>query len=843
MVMNIYAYANKKTEAILKEFQVDIYNGLSTASAHDKLSLYGYNEAAFSSAAWWHVLIRQCKSSFIYLLLAAAVLAFFLGETIDSAMIVLFVAINVLLGFYQEYRSEQTIKLLKKYAVSYAKVRRNRKDIVIKAKELVPGDIIRLAIGDKIPADVRFLTAVNLTVDESILSGESLAVPKTAELARESVKTIYQAENLGFSGTSIVNGTALALVIKTGVDTMAGGIMRLSAQAKHQSGFEKGISRFSAFIIRLIALTLLFVFFVNIFLKKGAIDITDLAIFSIALAVSVIPEALPLVMTFSFSRGALKLARKKVVVRRLSAIEDLGGIDVLCTDKTGTLTRNKLAVSEIFAPDKARALFYANLNLAGNQGADELLDPFDIALLNSLPKNEKEKLETYALIGKVPFNPARRRNGALVKNKGQLEYIVRGAPEEIMPLSKNLDEKEIAKIEEWISAQGKNGARVLAVAAKKARKYDPENLEALENGLEFIGIISFTDPIKPSTAAAVAQAKKLGVAVKIITGDSREVAGAVAHKIGLIADCEEVICGNELLAMAEDDFASAIEHYAVFARISPQIKYKIIEALEKRHEVGFLGEGINDAPALKIANVSLVVDGASDVAREVADIVLLEKDLKVIVKGIKDGREIIANTTKYIIITLGSNFGNFYAVAIASLIIDFLPMLPVQLLLVNLLSDFPMIAIATDNVDERELETPKKYNIKDIVIIASILGVISSIFDFIVFALFYKISPEVLQTNWFIGSILTELVFIYSMRTKLVFFKTKLPSLLLVLLSVIAALSAVLIPFTQAGQMLFNFYKPSLNHLALIFSVVFTYFIATETVKLLYYRSIRKNSD
>lgn len=838
--MNIFLCANKKNEDILKEYAVAVERGLSADLAEERLQKFGMNEVVSGTVAWWHVLARQCKSPFIYLLLAAAILAFFLGEIIDAAMIALFITINIFLGFYQEYRSEQTIKLLKKYVVPFAKARRDGEDIALKAKKLVPGDIIRLAIGDKIPADVRFIKTVDLKVDESILSGESIAVEKHSDIIKKEVKAIYQAANLGFSGTNVVSGSATAIVLKTGADTETGGIMRLSAQAKHLSSFEKGISRFSTFIIRLIGVTLLFVFLANVFLKKGAVSFSDMLIFSIALAVSVIPEALPLVMTFSFSRGALRLARKKVVVKRLSSIEDLGGIDVLCTDKTGTLTQNKLTVSETFTGDRKQAIFYANLNLAGKKGESELFDPFDIALFAELGKAEKKELDGFDRVADIPFSPMRRRNGVLIEKGGKLEYVLRGAPEEIFPLAKNLDPKKIAEMKDWIREQGKMGSRVLAVAAKKVIRYDLDKLEKLENNLEFIGIVSFTDPIKSTTKEAIQQAKALGVAIKIITGDSREVSGAVAYKIGLIKNGDEVMCGDELAEMNEADFKEAIERYSVFARISPQTKYKIIETLEQTHEVGFLGEGINDAPALKIANVSLVVESASDVAREVADIVLLKKDLKVIIEGIKDGREIFANTTKYIVITLGSNFGNFYAVAVASLIIDFLPMLPIQLLLVNLLSDFPMIAIATDNVDARELEAPKKYNIKDIVIIASILGVVSSIFDFIIFALFYKISPAVLQTNWFIGSILTELAFIYSMRTKMAFFKAKTPSLILMLLSVLAVLATISIPFTRLGQELFSFHKPSFTHLILIFSVVFVYFIVTEIVKLLYYRPAKK---
>ena len=383
---------------------------------------------------------------------------------------------------------------------------------------------------------------------------------------------------------------------------------------------------------------------------------------------------------------------------------------------------------------------------------------------------------------------------------------------------------------------GNQGNRVLAVGIKKLKELKVDIVNE-EKNLEFQGLLSFIDPVKPTAFEAIKKAEKLGVDIRILTGDSREVATAVAYNVGLIKNKNEVITGDEFMSQTPVNQADSIEKYQIFARVTPEQKYKIIQLLQKKHEVGFLGEGINDAPALKIANVAIVVDSAADIARDAADIVLLHKSLRVIVEGIKLGRETFANTNKYIKATLSSNFGNFYTVAIASLLVNYLPLLPLQILLINLLTDFPMIAVATDSIEGEELKNPKSYDIKQIAFIATLLGVVSSVFDSLFFILFSRISPSVLQTNWFIGSILTELLFLFSIRTKLPFWKAAKPSNIILIFTLVAGISAVIIPFTRFGQNIFSFIKPSIPDLILIIFLVISYFISTEIVKILYYRS------
>jgi len=835
---NLFDYSQLNVDQLAADFEVQINKGLSQAEAEKRMDNYGPNEVAAKEIMWWHILFNQFKSSFIYLLFGAAFLAFILGEFLNGATIVLFLMINTALGFYQEFRSEQTLKLIKQYAPHFAKVIRQGREVNVAVKDLVPGDVVILETGDIVPADVRFTAAHDLTVNESILTGESVAVKKTHERLAQKPSEYYQAVNLGLAGTTVVNGKATGVVIKTGRESALGSIAKLTMETVHVSSFVKGINRFSKFIIYLVTFTLVFIVVMNFLIKAGQVDAIGLLIFAIALAVSVIPEALPAVTTFSLARGALRMAKKKVVVKRLSAIEDLGGISILCTDKTGTLTENKLKVSELFGENKNEVLIYANLG--NSSGQAKKLEPFDIALMKKLNRAEKNEIKKYDRLDELPFDPARRRNSVLVRQGGDYELIVRGAPEVILNICHNLPPAKKDEISQWVAQRGRLGMRTLAVAKKKVSSHLPSKDDGVfgqqEKELEFLGVVAFIDPIKETTGEAIEQAEKLGVQIKILTGDSPEVAGAVAFKLGLIKQPEQVVSGEKFECLNAKKQRELINQTTVFARVSPEQKFKIIELLEEQNEIGFLGEGINDAPALKISSVSLVVQGAADIARDAADIVLLQKSLKVIVDGIKEGRSVFANTIKYIKATMASNFGNFYAMAVASLFINYLPMLPLQILLLNLLSDFPMISIATDSVDDTEIAEPRRYDIRDIVIIATFLGIVSTIFDFMFFGLFYRISPGVLQTNWFLASVLTELAFLFSIRSRKFFLRSKRPSWPVLGLTAVGLITALILPYTILGQRLFDFVPPTSSHLTIILLVVAIYFVVTETVKLLYYK-------
>lgn len=830
--MNFSNYAQSNTEKIAELFSVNPTQGLSSQEIESRRKKSGMNILAESKVSPLSIFSRQFRSYFIYLLLFATVLSFSLGQNTEGVMIMIFLFINASLGFYQEYRSEQTVELLKRYVTTRVKVRRNGKINTINASELVIGDVVILEAGDGVPADIRIIEETNLIVNEEPLTGESVSVNKECDAQANKDVGLYEAKNICFSGTTVVSGRAVGIVFATGNQTMIGGIAKLAGRTTRVSKFEEELAKFSRFILYLVIGTLTFIFIMNIVLKGFSTNMAELAIFSIALAVSVVPEALPLVMTFSLSRGARHLAKKRVVVKRLSAIEDLGSIQMLCSDKTGTLTENKLTVHQTCGDDKRAPIFMGVLGgrylVTKERGG--VPDPFDVALWEALLDDERSKITSYTLVSDTPFDPIHKKNSAIIKAGDDTTLIVRGAPESIMDNS-IMSNDDSVNIRKWIESEGRAGRRTIAIASKEVVDNDIS-----ESGLKFLGCVSFIDPIKESAKQAIKDAQVLGVKIKILTGDSREVAGTVAYEVGLAKSHEDVITAKEFFALPDGVRESALEQTNVFARVSPEEKYRLIELLQKNYQVGFLGEGINDAPALKIANVAIVVESASDIAREVSDIILLDNSLEVVVGGIREGRAIFANTIKYIRSSLSSNFGNFYAVAISSLFIPFLPMLAIQILLVNLLSDFPAIAIATDTVDDAELREPRQYEVGKLFAMGTALGIVSTVFDFIIFATFYKMGPEILQTHWFIESILTELLFLFSIRSRGFFFQTKMPSLTLIVLSLLAASATLIIPFTSVGQSLFHFTAPTMASLGFVLGIVALYFITTEFAKMSYYR-------
>lgn len=828
-------YSQQENSDILKSMNVDGEQGLSSDQIKQQREKFGSNILSVKEVKWWHVLGRQFTSPFIYLLLLAAIVSYFLGEVIDSLFILFFIVINTFLGFYQEFRSENILKLLKKYLVSFMIVIRDGVEVKINRDELVMGDIVLLQLGDIVPADIRLLESEGLEVNESILTGEAEAVFKTTEKLK-GVKEVYEAKNMVFTGTSVVAGRGRGIVVSIGKETSFGEVNTMAVETKRESGFDKGMKKVSGMILKVIGFTFLFVFVLKIlFPQHGGSTYIEFLLFSIALAVSVIPEGLPLVITFTLSHGAKRLANNKVVIKRLSSIEDLGGIEMLCVDKTGTLTENKMRIADFYSHDEQMTLFSARL--AGNifgltqNGSNT----FDEALCFGMKKKEKDELARYKKIAELAFDPVRRRNAVVVKRSTSLELIVRGAPEEILPLC---SKGKSSGIKKFLEDEGKKGHRVLALA-RKTLKSVPKDIPSQEKGLEFVGCVSFYDPLKKTTYDALEKAQALGVQIKILTGDGKDVSLAIGKQLELVTDADEVMSGEEFEKLTDKQKKIAVEKCHIFARVSPQEKYEIIELLRKKYEVGFLGEGINDAPALKIANIGMVVENASDIAREAADIILLNKSLLTIVEGIEEGRKVFQNNLKYLKATMASNFGNFYAVVAASFLAKFLPMLPVQLLLLNLLSDVPMMAIAEDTVDKRELEKPLQYNVKDIATICFLLGAVSTVFDFIFFGLFYHLGPEILRTNWFIGSVITELIFLFSIRTVHPFYSTKRPSSFVFLLSVIAATTAILLPLIPWTRQMFGFVRPTLIHLGVIACVLFIYFVCTEKVKLWYYKSKR----
>lgn len=839
--MSFTLYTTQTAETVCTSLSTTLESGLPEESVSVLKQRYGANELTGHVVTWMEVLGRQFKSPFIYVLAFAAMLSFFFGEEkIDGILICVFIAINTFLGFFQEYSSERSLEMLKTFVISRAHVLRGGVKKVIDSKELVPGDIVFLNTGDIVPADIRLLVSENLSVDESVLSGESVSVSKNTTEATTQTDSIPLAHNTVFSGSKVVEGSGCGIVVAIGKDTVVGDVALLTTSTEREGLFEKGIAGLSAFTLKMIVAMIVLVFALNLILKGGG-EFADLVLFSVALAVSVIPEALPVVTTLSLSKGALRLAKNHVVVKRLAAVEDLGSIEILCTDKTGTITENRLHVADVYGGERTDIILRATL--ASSFLGDGIPEPntaFDVGLWNALLKEDRTKVAAARRIYERSFDPVLRSNSVLVQYDTDRVLIVRGAPETVLEKVVGLSDVARAEALVFIESAGRKGQRVIALAQKKAAHL--ETYTSLdESDLEFVGLIAFVDPIKSTAAEAIRDARELGIAIKILTGDSVEVARAVALSVGIITKDEVVLSGDELESLSESEQELHVHATHVFARVSPRQKHHIIELLKKRSRVGFMGEGINDAPALKAANVALVVKEASDIARESADIVLLDSSLEIVINGIQSGREILLNTVKYLKITLISNFGNFFAVATASLLIPFLPMMPIQLLLLNLLTDFPMIAIALDWVDRDDVLRPQTYDLHDILLMSIVLGFVSTLFDFIFFGLFYRSGGEILQTYWFVGSVLTELALIYSVRTRLPFWKARRISPTLAALTIPAALVAVSLPLFETTRVLFRFTTPTIPLMSVVLGVAICYFATTEVFKLMYYRFSKRS--
>ncbi|MFH1451211.1 MAG: HAD-IC family P-type ATPase, partial [bacterium] len=675
--MKFSSFTTQEPVKVLESLEVTAQKGLTKSEAEKRL-VSGFNEIKIKEIGFFDIFLRQLKSPFFYLLFIASAIAFLIGEVSDSLVIMAFVVINTFLGFFQEARAHRAAAMLKKYFVIEARVVRDGKEKLIDKKLLVDGDIVLLEAGDIVPADLRILKLNNLLVDESALSGESFPVSKVCSALAKEAKEVFAATNIVFAGTSLSSGEMQGVVVATGKETVFGEIVKLAVSGQRESAYEKNLIGLSKLILKIVLATIIFIFLLN-FIIKGVNGLGDFMIFAIALVVSIIPEALPLVAISALSSGAIKLAKKKMIVKRLSAVEDLGDVEILCTDKTGTLTENKLSLEEFFSFDPQKLLLYGLLaSCYAKEEVESAVNAFDAAIYKETPKEIQRRVKKYKIISESPFEAARLRNSVVVEEEKGKTLIVRGAPETVLGLCTDFASGwEKDKIEREVKEKAAEGKRILLLAFKHLVDKDLDSKE--ESNLTLLGYFSFFDPLKETAKKAIKVAKKLGVGIKIVTGDSKEVAGYVAKEVGLIDDLAKTISGESLNALAEEDFDKACQEFSVFARIAPQLKHRIVGSLQKKYDVGFLGEGINDAPALKIANLAIVVPSAAGVSREVSDIILLEKDLSVIIDGIKEGRSIFSNINKYIKCTLASNFGNFYSIAFVALFIPFLPMLPSQI--------------------------------------------------------------------------------------------------------------------------------------------------------------------
>lgn len=810
-------------------------SGLTSQEVKDRLEIYGYNELAKRKKRTAIIeFLFHLSNPLIIILLIAGLISGFFGEIINATIIFSIVLLSVVLDVYQESKAEKAAEMLKEKVATTATVLRDGVKQEVKFSEIVPGDIVDLSAGDMVPADARVINAKDLFVNQSALTGESFPVEKTAIPLKVKSATIIEWNNCLFMGTSVVSGTATAVAAKTGNFTEFGKIAKKLVARAPETESERGLRRFGFLIMEVIFLLVLFVFFINALYKRGVLESL---LFAVALAVGMSLELLPMILSINLSKGALAMSKKGVIVKRLASIQNFGSMDVLCTDKTGTLTENKITLVlhvDMEGNDDEKVLLYSFLNSYHQTG---LKSPLDEAILGYKEINVKD----YQKIDEVPFDFTRKRVSVVVGQERERFLITKGAPEEIIKVCSycELADKKLdltnelqRKIEQKYYDLSSEGFRVLGVSYRKVGEEKSVYSVNDESNLVFLGFVAFMDPPKETAKKSLRLLSKAGVELKVLTGDNELVTRKTCEYLGF--EIKRVVLGSTLPQMDDDALTRVVEEANIFARVTPAQKDRIMNALKNNgHVVGFLGDGINDAPSLKTADVGVSVDNAVDVAKESADIILLQKSLRVLNEGVLEGRKTFGNTMKYIMMGTSSNFGGMFSVAIASLFLPFLPMLPIQILLNNLLYDLSESTIPTDNVDTEYVEKPKRLNISYIRKFMIVFGPISSIFDFLTFFIMlfvFNASAPLFQTAWFLESFSTQTLVIFVIRTmKTPFYKSK-PSRLLLFSSLSVVGLSLMMPFTPLGK-LFGLVEPPLPFFLVLAVLISAYLLLVEIVK------------
>jgi P-type Mg2+ transporter len=791
--------ASLDRSSVLQRLQTSEH-GLDPAEASRRLRIVGPNAILSHGARPWAILGRQFRNPLLILLLAAALTSVAVGQHTDAAIILVIIALSVGLGFANEYRSEMAIEELHSSIRHHAVVIRGGRAIAVDVTELVPGDIVRLEVGEVVPADVRLVGSNGLECDEAVLTGESMPAPKRVDPGPADASPM-DLPSCAFMGTVVRGGAGLGVVVCTGAATSFGRIARRLGERPAETAFQLGLRDFSRLLVRVTAVLTVSIFFINALLHR---PLLDAALFSLAIAVGLTPQLLPAIVTISLSTGARRLARRSVVVKRLVSIEDLGNIEILFTDKTGTLTEGRIdfigAVDGAGIPSERPLVLGLLCNSAAvERGVPVGGNPLDQAIWRSdqaglMPVAGDER------IAETPFDYERRCMSVLVAHAdGSRVMITKGAPEVILDRCSYVSDKARSTLEGLFDS----GARVVAVATKSGqglRSISPSD----ENSLRLEGFLTFADPPKADAAGSLARLRALGIEVKIVTGDNARVARKVCSDLAM--EAAGVLTGADLQEMDDPRLAAALPGTTIFARVSPEQKSRIIRVQRSLGaDVAFLGDGANDAVALHDADVGISVDTASDVAKDAADIVLMEKDLGVLADGVVEGRRIFSNTIKYVLMGTSSNFGNMFSAAGASIFLKFLPMLPTQILLNNLLYDVSEMTIPTDNVDAELLKRPSHWDTGFIRRFMAFFGPISSMYDFMTFGVMlwvFHAGEGLFHTGWFVESLTTQSLVIFVIRTRRVPFFRSRPSLPLLITTLGCAGIGVALPFTPMARLL-----------------------------------------
>lgn len=798
------------------------------------------------------MLLRQFKNPIFAILVACALISGLVPpHAIDQAIeIMAMIFIAVVLGFYNEYKAEKTVQNLRQAVAMKALVTREGKSCQVDSKLVVPGDLVSLYVGDLVPADMRIVKSKDLETNEATFTGESFPVEKTSDKLNVKNPTPQQLTNYLFMGSVVVRGNAQAVVVSTGKNTKLGSISGSLSRAHPETEFQRGVKSYGNML-----LTLTLALAVSIFGLNAAIGIHPLVwslTFSMAVAVGLVPELMPAIVTISLSQGAGKMAKAKVIVKRLVAIEDFGNMNVLCTDKTGTLTEGKIALKDVqpLGEEKDnRLLTFAMLCNDAVLGERVVGNPMDVAIWEYAIQNKAQSfVETYSKVDEVPFDYQRRMMSTVVRNQEQNILISKGAPESIFDKCRYADVsgriEAITDVKEAIDDKfyklSELGYRILAVASKSVGVKTSYSVED-EKDLTLLGFLIFTDPPKQDASEAINKLKEMGVTVKILTGDNEVVATTICEDLKI--PVKRVVVGSDLTQMSWNEIKTVVEETTIFARVTPEQKLDIIKALkENKDVVGFLGDGVNDAPALYEADVGISVDSAVDVAREAADIVLLKKDLLVLVDGIKEGRKTFGNTMKYILMGTSSNFGNMFSAAAASVFLPFDPMEATQIIFMNLLYDVSNMTLPTDNVDDEYVKSPKRWDMGFVRKYTLFFGPFSSLYDFLTFGIMLYIfhattvaTAPLFQAGWFVESFWTEVLIMFVIRTRRIPFWTSRPGKWLSILTLSMVALGTILPFTILGSSM-GFAPLPPEYWGLLVLMVVTYLVLVDAGKVFFYK-------
>jgi Mg2+-importing ATPase len=820
-------------------------DGLNKEEAQARLEQYGPNEVAKEKKQTWLMrLWGNVKNPLVILLVVLGSISYLTGDLRATLMIFIMVLLGIVLRYFQEARADSAAEKLEAMVSTTVTVIRSSKRQEVPLQELVPGDVVALSAGDMVPADVRLVSAKDLFLNQAALTGESLPVEKIPIAVEVATSNPLELPNLCFLGSNVESGTGTAVVINTGGGTYFGSLASSITGRRQLTSFDKGVTSFTWLMISFMLVMVPLVFLFN-GISKG--NWLEAFLFALAVAVGLTPEMLPMIVTVNLSKGAIQMSRKKVIVKRLNAIQNFGAMDVLCTDKTGTITEGRIVLEkhlDVRGRESERVLHLAYINSYYQTGLKNLMD---VAILKHESLNEELQVdEEFRKIDEIPFDFRRRRMSVIVVDSQNRHILVcKGAVEEISRLSTHVEiDGEILEVlpehdehrKRRVRELNSEGFRVIAVAYRvfPADVDEPHYTIQDESELTLLGYLAFLDPPKMTALEALGRLKEHSVAVKILTGDNDAVTSSICKQVGLPVD--RILLGGEVEEMTEAQLADASETVSVFAKLSPSHKERIIRALQSRgHVVGFLGDGINDAPALKAADVGISVDTAVDIAKESSDIILLENSLLVLEQGVMEGRRVFGNIIKYIKMAASSNFGNMFSVLGGSLFLPFVPMLPIQVLTNNLLYDFSQTAIPTDQVDPEWLDKPRKWAISDIRRFILFIGPISSIFDYLTYFIMLYVfnswaNPELFHTGWFVESLFTQTLIIHVIRTnRIPFIQSRASKALLFTSLAIVAVGACL-PFSPLAGALGLVALPPLYWL-LLAGMLVCYLALTQTIK------------